>query len=363
MCAFYYTKYGRSPKKKKKTKMLRIFRNIFILLIVAGSISTYLIYRALWKTNVWIHENTTTSIYIPTGATFNDVKYILYEQGLIINRNSFEWLAKKKKYPALVKPGRYIIKEEIGNNELINLLRSGMQTPVNVVFNNIRTKNQLAQIIAKQIEADSTSIMQVIEDTSFLKQFNLAPKNSIMIFIPNTYEFYWNTDARDFVERMGEEYNRFWNTKRMQKLGLTGITKEEVIILASIVEKETTKDDEKPLIASVYINRLNNQWLLQADPTLVYALGDFNIKRVLNEHKKIDSPYNTYKNAGLPPGPICIPSIASIDAVLNFENTGFMFFCAKDDLSGYHNFAKTNRQHQKNARKFQQALDRLNIKQ
>ena len=363
MSAFYHTKYGRSPKKKQKTKMLRIFRNIIILLIVAASISAYLIYRALWKTNVWIHDNTTTSIYIPTGATFNDVKDILYEQGLIINRNSFEWLAKKKKYPGLVKPGRYIIKEEIGNNELIDMLRSGMQTPVNVVFNNIRTKNQLAQIIAKQIEADSASIMQVIDDPSFLKQFDLAFENSIMIFIPNTYEFYWNTDARMFVERMGEEYNRFWNTNRIQKLGRTGMTKEEVIILASIVEKETIKDDEKPLIAGVYINRLNSRWLLQADPTLVYALGDFNIKRVLNEHKKIDSPYNTYKNAGLPPGPICIPSIASIDAVLNFEDTDFMFFCAKDDLSGYHNFAKSNRQHQKNARKFQQALDKLNIKQ
>jgi UPF0755 protein len=189
----------------------------------------------------------------------------------------------------------------------------------------------------------------------------MTPENISIIFIPDTYEFYWNTSAKGFVTRMHEEYLRFWNANRTGKAEELEMTIPEIVTLASIVEKETNKNDEKPMIAGVYINRLDKGWRLQADPTLIYALNDYNIKRVLNIHKEFDSPFNTYKHGGLPPSPICIPSISSIEAVLNNQNEGYLFFCAKDDLSGYHVFARSNTQHNKNARKYQKALDKMRI--
>jgi UPF0755 protein len=194
-----------------------------------------------------------------------------------------------------------------------------------------------------------------------MERTGLDSANIKSLFIPNTYEFYWNTTAEGFTDRMIEEHNRFWNADRMAEAEHLGMTPAEVVTLASIVEKETNKNDEKQAIAGVYINRINSGWRLQADPTVVYAIGDFNIKRVLNKHKKYESPYNTYLNLGLPPGPICIPSISSVDAVLNYEDHDFMFFCAKDDLSGYHVFARTNAEHRRNAKRYQEALDERRI--
>ncbi len=194
-----------------------------------------------------------------------------------------------------------------------------------------------------------------------LATIKLSPESASSIYIPNTYEFYWNTLAEGFVKRMHEEYLRFWNADRKSKAVELDMTVPEVITLASIVEKESNKNDEKPIIAGVYINRLEKGWRLQADPTLIYALNDYSIKRVLNVHLDYDSPYNTYKYGGLPPGPICIPSISSVDAVLNNKNEGYLYFCAKDDLSGYHAFAKTNRQHNRNAKKYQAALNKMRI--
>jgi len=183
-----------------------------------------------------------------------------------------------------------------------------------------------------------------------------------MLFIPNTYHIFWDISAEQFLERMNSEYQRFWNDKRKSLCDSLNMTIAEVVTLASIVEKETAKNDEKPIIAGVYINRLKKNWYMQADPTLIFAHSDYNIKRVLNKHKSIDSPYNTYTNKGLPPGPICLPSISSIDAVLNYDKHKYFYFCAKDDLSGYHSFAKSNSQHNQNARKYRKALDNLNIR-
>ena len=249
----------------------------------------------------------------------------------------------------------------MNNNELINLLRSGNQTPVKVIFNNVREIDQLAGKIGSQIEADSAAISETIYSAAFREQTGLDSAKIKSIFLPNTYEFYWNTSADEYVDRMLEENDKFWNDTRKSKAAVIDLSRDEVVTLASIVEKETNKNDEKPALAGVYLNRIQHGWRLQADPTVVYAIGDFNIKRVLNVHKQIDSPYNTYLHLGLPPGPICIPSISSIDAVLNYDNNDYFFFCAKDDLSGYHVFAKTNAQHRKNARKYQEALDEMRI--
>lgn len=357
--AYYHSKYGVN-RRKNKSKSKIILWTLFLLFVTAG-IGGYLFYQAVFKVNVWIPDNDEVSIYIPTNADFDDVKQLLYEKGLIIHRNNFEWWASKKDYPNLIKPGRYIVVDQMNNFDLINLLRSGNQKPVKVTFNNIKDVFQLAGKISKQIEADSASLVGVMTDSVSLSNRDILPVYNSIIYLPDTYELYWNTTAEGFVDKMYSEFKKFWNEDRVTKADTLDLSIGEVVTLASIVEKETNKNDEKPLIAGVYINRLDKGWRLQADPTLIYALGDYSIKRVLNVHKDLDSPYNTYKYGGLPPGPICIPSKQSIDAVLNNINEGYLYFCAKDDLSGYHEFAKTNAQHNRNARKYQKALDKLRI--
>jgi UPF0755 protein len=278
-----------------------------------------------------------------------------------VHRESFERLADLMKYPGHIKSGHYILKEGMSNLQIIKKLRARQQDPVNLVFNNIRIKQELAGNISKQIEADSVSLLKLINDSEYLKQFGFTPDNVISMFIPNTYEVYWDITAEKFMERMYKEYKAFWTEKRKARIAEMRLTELQAITLASIVEKESNKNDEKPDIAGVYLNRLRDGWLLQADPTLVYALGDFSIKRVLNVYKTIDSPYNTYKYFGLPPGPICLPSISSIDAVLNYRQHKYMYFCAREDFSGYHNFAVTMNEHLLNAAKYQKALDQKGI--
>ena len=320
---------------------------------VVCAVVVYFVRHRLYITKAIIKTSdcNSVSLYIPTGADYQYVKDEIVSLNVLQSENAFDWLAKKMHYDENVHPGRYILTDGMTNQQLINMLRMGYQTPVKVVFNNMRTVEQLAGRIEEQIEADSSSIIEAINNKNI----------DATIFIPNTYEFYWNTDAEAFVDRMIAEYNTFWNETRLQKAKNKNLTQREVSILASIVDKETTKVSEMPTIAGVYINRLNKRWPLQADPTLVYALGDYNIRRVLDVHKDIDSPYNTYKYAGLPPGPICIPSIAAIDAVLNAEKHNYYYFCAKDDLSGYHVFAKNITEHNKNAEKYRRALNKNKI--
>lgn len=316
----------------------------------------------MFKPNVKLGDKQTAYVCVPTGATFDDVINILNKDKFIIDPNTFKWLAEIKKYPEKVKPGRYQLTANMNNNELINLLRSGKQKPVKLVFNNIRTKEQFAGRIADQIEADSLSIINILNNNSFLEKYNFTSQNVMVMFIPNTYEIYWNTSAVKFFDRMNHEYIKFWNKERIDKAASVGLTAVEVSILASIVQSETTKKDEMSRIAGAYINRLNKGMLLQADPTVVYAWGDFSIRRLLKKHLEIDSPFNTYKYSGLPPGPITISEASTIDKVLNYEKHDYIFFCAREDLSGYHAFAKTLAEHSANARKYQRALDKLNIK-
>jgi UPF0755 protein len=356
--AYYHSRYA---QQKPKRPFRKFILRLLMLLIIAGIGAGFWLYTIVYSPNVWTQNKQDVGINLPTGSRFDQLKEILYSKGLIIHRANFEWWAKQRKLPGHIKPGHYVLHAGMNNNDLIEMLRTGKQTPIRVTFNNIANIYQLAGKVGKQIEADSASIVHLLTDSVYLARMGKTTKTVETLFIPNTYEFYWNTDANEFISRMFQESTKFWNSQRKLKAEKIGLSPEKVVVLASIVEKETNKNDEKPKIASVYINRLHKGWRLQADPTIIYAMGDKNIKRVLNVYKQIDSPYNTYRHGGLPPGPICIPSIASIDAVLNYDQSHYLFFCAKDDLSGYHAFAKTNRQHQINAKKYQQALNKLKI--
>ena len=360
MGQYYHPRYGHNVSKRKKGAFRIILFTILILLIILG-VAGWLGHSIFLKPNIYTGSETEVYIQIPTGSNFETVKEELYTKGIIINRRNFELVSKVQKYPGSIKPGRYMLTNNMNNWQVIRLLRSGNQTPINVIFNNMRTAEQLAGRIAQQIEADSASIINLINNQQFTDSLDISRINIFTMLIPNTYEFYWNTSAKEFLTRMKRESDKFWSGKRDSLLKIINMDRHGAVTLASIVEKETNMNDEKARVAGVYINRLKKGWLLEADPTLVFAHGDFNIKRVLNIHKEIDSPYNTYRNSGLPPGPICLPSISSIDAVLNYENHEYMFFCASDDFSGHHSFARTIEQHAVNANRYRAALNRRKI--
>ena len=300
-------------------------------------------------------------LYIHSNDDFNKVMQTLQKENLLKNIAGFEWLAEKKAYTKNVRAGKYLLKAGMSNNQIINMLRSGKQEAVNLVFNNIRTNEQLAGKLAKQIETDSLTLINAFNNPDFLSKYKTTSEELRLLFIPNTYRIWWNTSSKDLMERMQKEYENFWNDDRNAKAYTAGLTRKEIAIIASIVEEETNQKTKKPTVASVYVNRIRRGMLLQADPTVKYAVGDFTIKRILNKHLITDSPYNTYKYKGIPPGPICIPSISSIDAILANQKTDYLYFCAKEDFSGFHNFAKNMDDHLKNARKYQQALNKRKI--
>lgn len=352
---------NRRKREKQRLNRRHFFLAVLTLLIFGGAIAGYFGYRMVYKPNVWLNGKASAAFNINSGSSWDDVKLLLYAKGTIINRTSFENLADIMKYPGNIRSGHYILKEGMNNKQIISKLRSKQQDPVRLVFNNIRIKTELAGHIAEQLEFDSITLLILLNDAGYLKKFGFTTDNIISMFIPNTYEVYWDIPAEKFIDRMNKEYMAFWNEKRKARLKEIGLTELQAITLASIVEKESNQNDEKPDVAGVYMNRLRDGWLLQADPTLVYALGNFSIKRVLNVYKTIDSPYNTYRYVGLPPGPICLPSIASIDAVLNYRQHKYMYFCAREDFSGYHNFAVTMNEHLMNAAKYQKALNQKGI--
>jgi UPF0755 protein len=348
--------------KKKKSFLKKFLIAFLTLIIIGGGITAYKAYTVIYQPNVTLSGKQTDYLYIPTGSKFQEVSRLLYEKGFIINRNSFEWLAEYKGYKDKVKPGKYLLKADMNNNDLINILRAGKQEPVKLVFNNIRTKFQLAGKISKQLEADSVSILKCIEDKELMEKNGFTCDNAMAMFVPNTYEIFWNTSAEQFIDRMAKEYKTFWNSSRVEKAKKAGLKPWEVSVIASIIQEETNKSDEMSRIAGVYINRIHKGMLLQADPTVKFAIGDFTIKRVLNKHLEFDSHYNTYKYKGVPPGPICLASSKTIDKVLDYEKHDYIYFCAKEDFSGYHNFAKTAAEHSRNAKRYQNELNKRKIK-
>lgn len=303
-------------------------------------------------------------ILIPTGSSFEELLERLKNEHFIIDEKSFVWVAERMKFiKSEMRPGRYQIEPNWSNRSLISHLRNGKQATVKVVLNNERLPEDVAAKVSKVIEADSAEIFDLLQNKSYLERFGLIPETAMTVFIPNTYEFYWNTGAETFFERMLNENEKFWKKdNRLNKAEALGLSKEKVYTLASIVEKETNQNDEKQRMAGVYINRLKIGMPLQADPTVVFATRDFSTKRVLDRHTQFDSPYNTYMYPGLPPGPISIASISSIDGVLNAENHEYLFFCAKGDGTGYHAFAKTLSGHNENARQYSQNLKKRGLR-
>ncbi|MFN8255803.1 MAG: endolytic transglycosylase MltG [Bacteroidales bacterium] len=346
-----------------KTNLQKILKGTFAFLVIAAVLLTYIVYNQVYSNNVKLNGKKTFYLFIATGSNFNAVLDTLSVHKILLNEKSFIRVAELKKYVKKIKPGRYEIKSGMSNNEILNMLRVGNQKPINLIFNSIRTKGELAGKIANQLEFDSLSLITLLNDKNYLKSLGFDPNTVISMFIPNTYQMVWNTTADKFVTRMNREYNKFWTPEREKKLKSLKMNKLQVSTLASIVQAEqSVRNDEKPKVAGLYINRLRKRMLLESDPTIVYAIGDFSIRRVLNRDKEIESPYNTYKYAGLPPGPINLPEISSIDAVLNYENHNYIFMCAKDDFSGYHYFSDNLSQHNIYARRYQIALNNRDIK-
>ena len=336
--------------------------SLLSIILVIGIIVAINLYKKIFSPNVSLESGKQkTHLYIQSGAGYNDVIKLLKKKDYILDIESFRWVAKKKNYDRYVQAGRYKIEHGMNNNELVNLLRSGDQEPIKLTINNIRTKNELASKISKQIEADSAKLVKLLNDQDFLEQYGFNPLTVYAMILPDTYELWWNTTAKEFLSRMHKEHEKFWDEEKRRKAEQINLSPVEVSTLASIVKEETIIDEEMPKISGVYINRLRKGMRLQADPTIKFAIGDFSIKRVLNKHLEINSPYNTYKNAGLPPGPINFPSKKAINSVLNYEDHEYLYFAAKPDFSGYHNFAKTHYQHIRNAQKYQQALNKERI--
>ncbi|MDA0193881.1 MAG: endolytic transglycosylase MltG [Bacteroidetes bacterium] len=298
---------------------------------------------------------------IPSGSSFRDVQVLLYDGGYVQDAVSFGLLSRLKDYDKLVKPGLYLLKADMSNNDAINLLRSGQQTPTRITFNGIRKLEELPEKITSGIELTPMQFEKLLFDKDRMISYGFDSLNYISMFLPNTYEVYWTITADELLKRMHEEYKRFWNESRRGKAESMGLSTQEVSTLASIVQSETAKLDEADRITGVYLNRLKRGMALQADPTLIFALNDFTIRRVLNTDKTIKSPYNTYINKGLPPGPIRIPDGRYIDAALNFEDHNFIYFCAKEDFSGYHAYATNLSDHMVNARRFQKAMNQSKI--
>jgi len=345
-----------AAKKKRKVTI------ILVVILIVGALVGYNYYNKIWGDNVVDNEQGFHYLYIKTGAEFADVMETMKEEEILHSVDNFKWVADKKGYSKKVKPGRYKIGQKMTNSDIVNMLRIGKQDPVKLEFNSIRTATQLAGSIGQQLEVDSVQLLALFNDEDYLKTKGFTPENAIAVFIPNTYSINWNINAKSLFERMCKEYDKFWNSSRRARAKTINLSPTEVSTLASIVEQESAKNDEKPIVAGVYLNRLRKEMLLEADPTLIFAAGDFSIRRVLNIHKEIDSPYNTYKYKGLPPGPICVPSPSSIDAVLNYKKHDYIYFCAKETLDGYHNFAVDYKEHLANAKRYQAALNRMKIK-
>ncbi|MBU2996010.1 endolytic transglycosylase MltG [Cellulophaga baltica] len=336
---------------------------VAIGLVICG-IFAYKVYDAFFTPNTSFN-NEEAFVYIPSDSNIEDVKVLL--EPLLDDVETFEAAAKRKGYASNVRGGKYVIKKGMNNHELVNVLRlRGLE--VKLAFNNQETLADLAGRVATQIEADSLSLISAFNDSDFLKENGFTEQTKLAMYIPNSYNFYWNTSATAFRSKMLKEYHRFWNEERLVKAKRLNLTPVEVVTLASVVHKETAKVDERPRVAGVYLNRLRKNILLQADPTVIYAIklhtGDFNqiIKRVLYRDLELDSPYNTYKYAGLPPGPIAMPDISAVDAVLNSEKHDYYYFVANVENFGYHKFAKTLSQHNRNKEQYIRWINSQKIK-
>lgn len=323
----------------------------------------YAAWRVLWQPNVTESPYGPAYLYIRTGSGFAAVLDSLRRHELLRDVGTFRWLAERRGYPARVHPGRYRLDPNFGNAALLDQLMQGRQDTVAFTLDAFRYKPQLARQVARQLEADSVALRRLLQDNASLqRRYRLDTTTVLTLFLPGPYHLLWNTSARQFLDSAAAVYGRFWTAERRRRADSLRLTPVQVHVLASIVQRETAMKEDKPLIAGVYLNRLRQGIRLQADPTLLWAIGNFQVKRVLNKDKLVDSPYNTYKYKGLPPGPITSANRQSLDAVLKPAAHKYVFFCARPDGSGYSDFAETYAEHKRNARKYQQRLDSLGIK-
>ncbi|MDR2467014.1 MAG: endolytic transglycosylase MltG [Prevotellaceae bacterium] len=342
-------------KRRKKSKIA-----VYITVTYVMAYSLFIATKVYFGERIDLRA-ASKSLFIPSGATMEDVADSLVSARIAVGREKF------LRYAALngfvnVKSGHYVVKRNSTYRQMISMLNQGRQTPVNLVISgNIRTKEKLAEIISGQLEADSSELVVLLNDSAFLAELGFDVSNGILLFMPDTYNVYWNRDARRLFRDMKNLYDRFWNASRTAKLEAAKLSREGAMILASLAMEETAKYGELSRIAGVFVNRLHRGMLLQSDPTVKYAVGDFSLRRVLKSHTETDSPYNTYMYKGLPPGPICIPSRRIVDAVLDYEHHDYLYFCAKSDFSGSHVFAKTLQQHNQNASAYRSELNKRKI--
>jgi UPF0755 protein len=338
---------------------LKIFLLVFSLLMAMFSYYGWQIFKT---PNFDVKKDHPFALLIPTGSDYQEVLDSLNKNKLIRDPLSFRFLAKIFNYPARVKPGRYLIHSEMGNWELIRKLRNGKQDPLKIIINNFRLKADLAGKLGRQTAYDSVLIFKMLDSNEIVSRYGFTKETIPCMFIPDTYQVFWTSTLDNFLDKMNKSYHKFWTKNRLNKATAIHLSPVEVGILASIVYGESKEKSEQSRIAGVYWNRLQVNMPLQADPTVVFAWKDFSIKRVTGKYTAIKSTYNTYKVLGLPPGPISIPDPDVIDRVLNLEKHGFLYFCAKEDFSGLHNFAVSYSDHLKNADKYQKSLNENKIK-
>ncbi len=345
-------------KKKNKTKKVGIGICIAIVILLLG-VGGFIV-RQLYTPFFGVKE--TVYVYVDDKKNYNDLLLQLQSAAQIKDVGLFKKLASAVKYPEKMRTGRYEIRPDMTCKELLQNLRNGNQAPAKITFNNIRVKEDLAERVGGQFMFGPQALLEKLNDPQTCASYSLDTSTILCLFIPNTYEMYWNMPVDRFLQRMKKEYDRFWSEERLAKARAIPLTPVQVSTLASIVEEETAVKEEYPVVAGLYINRLKQGMLLQADPTVKFAVGDFALKRVLFVHLETESPYNTYKYEGLPPGPIRVASIGGIDGVLNYTHHHYLYMCAKEDFSGRHNFATTLMEHTRNAKRYQEALNRNNIR-
>jgi UPF0755 protein len=341
-------------------KQKSIIKVVTVVGLVSLVLKLLLIYSFFIGPNILVKQPA-KQLNIPHGTSFSVLKDILRKYEYVSNMSSFDFLARLTRYDQRIIPGSYSLQTNMSNWQVIQVLKKGMQKPVKITLHHARTKAELAARITRNLEIDATDFKKLLDDKEFVSRYGFDPDNVMAMFIPNTYEVYWTVTPQGLFERMYKEYQQFWNARRRSQARRLKHAPLEIAILASIVQSETNKLEEAPLIAGVYINRLRKNMPLQSCPTLLYILGDPSVKRVLNKHKTLDSPYNTYKYGGLPPGPISLPTIAMIDAVLNSPSSDYLYFSAKEDFSGYHYFTRSFKEHLRHARRYQKALNQARV--
>ncbi|MCC5916918.1 MAG: endolytic transglycosylase MltG [Cryomorphaceae bacterium] len=346
-------------------RVIKIFVVVFLILAVLTGIAMTYFYFNVWN-KPFITDKRDRTLYVPSGSDLKTVLDSIAQWPLATDTSSFALIARQKNLHKNINPGRYIVPGKSRINDFINLLRSGAQTPVRMTISNVNNSEELAAKASQYIEATEEEILRAINDKSRPLPDGITHNNLRALFLPNTYEFYWNTNADAWIERMIVEYHKYWTPDRRALAAKIKLTPHEVSVLASIVEKETVKRDEMPKVAGLYLNRLRDNWKLQSDPTVIFAIQitdpTFSPRRVLYDDLKVDSPYNTYKYKGLPPGPITYPSLKALDAVLNAEQHDYFYMCANPDSPGYHSFARNDREHAANKKKYVQWLQKQGIR-